>query len=107
MPRSLILHVDAEILMDQYIAQTGDLLPLDLGRTTSKIWREVFGGFPIDLQITNACVLGFKVDQKLFTRCPRYEFVDVLDGLQNVVKVDAVATRYRASRIGSPRGGSV
>jgi len=91
-------RVNTEVLVSKDITKAGDLLPLYFGSATTEIRRQVLRRFPDDLKISNTGMLSLQICHELLTVQAFSEAVNIGNGLENVIEVDACATRHTTSR---------
>ena len=82
-------ELDAEIVMDQYVAHAGDLLPRNVGIGRPKLVREAFDGFTDDFKIAYDCILRHYIVEKLVASAGRV-VLDSLDRIANVQEINAI-----------------
>lgn len=101
-PRRVQLH--AELVMDEYVAHTGNLFPRNLrGKIASRL-SDLLDGLADDLKIANDGVLHHRVCVESLTSVNCVAF-DPCDGIPDVLQIDPVflhsgtaSARIRSSR---------
>jgi hypothetical protein len=90
------LEIDAEVVVDDPVAQAHDAAPLDLGMPGGKSRGQSPGGFPDDLQIANDRVHRPIIPQERVVIEPGQEPLDLLDRFPDVVEQEPDrSTRHR------------
>ncbi len=84
-------NVDLPIVMDAFVAHSGDLLPGNLGILGTQFRRKLFGRFTHDGDAIDHCSLGLKVSRKADFVHILNEFHDCLPKFMKINEIGLIA----------------
>ena len=100
-------RVDLEVLVDQDVAEAGNLLPFNSGLARSNVGGELLDRLTDHLEIANDGVEGLLVGGERLPRKDPCTALNPRDGLEDVLQVDPGVPGHAELRPGSYPGAGV